>query len=223
MTELPRTIVYVDGFNLYYRALKGTTYKWLDLNALFSAILPSNQIVGIKYYTARVSGRIDPTSPARQQVYLDALSTVPQISIYLGNFIVSKKWAALASNPPDFRPVPATMNIAPMPVVARVLKTEEKGSDVNLGSHLVNDGWKGAYDTACVVSNDTDLVEPIRIVTQELHKAVGVVFPVKRPATSLLRVASFKRILHQGMLAVAQFPNSVAGAGGKVIQKPATW
>ena len=51
-----RTYIYVDGFNMYCGALKGTPYKWLDLMALFKAVLrPQNQILTIKYYTAMVS------------------------------------------------------------------------------------------------------------------------------------------------------------------------
>ena len=51
----PKTIVYIDGFNLYYRALKETVYKWLDLGALFQELLPRNDIIGIKYFTARAN------------------------------------------------------------------------------------------------------------------------------------------------------------------------
>lgn len=59
-----RTIVYIDGFNLYYRALKGTAFKWLDLRALCEAVLPKDcNVETINFYTARISGRIDPTSP----------------------------------------------------------------------------------------------------------------------------------------------------------------
>ena len=55
-----RTIVYVDGFNLYYGALKGTPYRWLDILAMSRKILsPKNQIAGIKYFTARVLSRPD--------------------------------------------------------------------------------------------------------------------------------------------------------------------
>lgn len=70
-----RTYVYVDGFNLYYGALKGTPYKWLDIRALFRAILrPENDILKIRYYTARVSSRPDnPDAPTRQDFYLQAL------------------------------------------------------------------------------------------------------------------------------------------------------
>src|ERR1044072_8377668 len=68
-----RTIIYIDGLNLYYRALKGTRHKWLDLEALSYASLPPNlSIAQINYYTTRVSGRIDPNGPKDQHAYLRA-------------------------------------------------------------------------------------------------------------------------------------------------------
>ena len=67
-----RTFVYVDGFNLYYGALKGTPWKWLDLPALFAKVLqPHHDILTVKYFTARVSGTpADPSKPQRQDVNL---------------------------------------------------------------------------------------------------------------------------------------------------------
>jgi hypothetical protein len=87
-----RTIVYIDGFNLYYRALRGTAYKWLDVAELSAAALPaSSRIERVNYYTARVSGRIDPATPARQHAYLRALeSLAPQVAIHYGNFMTTK-------------------------------------------------------------------------------------------------------------------------------------
>jgi hypothetical protein len=91
-----RTFVYVDGFNLYYRCLKGTPYKWLDILRLFRSILrPTNDIVRIRYFTADVSGKRDPGAPDRQRAYLRALSTMPQLTIHKGSFLVSKRWAPL--------------------------------------------------------------------------------------------------------------------------------
>ena len=49
-----RTIVYVDGFNLYYGLLRGTRHKWLDLKDLFEKLLPRNDIALVKYFTARI-------------------------------------------------------------------------------------------------------------------------------------------------------------------------
>lgn len=64
-----RTYVYIDGFNLYYRALKGTPYKWSNLKALFIQPLnPQNKIQAIKYFTALVSGKIDPNQRIRKGV-----------------------------------------------------------------------------------------------------------------------------------------------------------
>ena len=62
-----RTVVYVDGFNLYFGCLKGTQWKWLDLVALFESVLPKKyEIVVVKYFTAKVPGRTDdPSKPER--------------------------------------------------------------------------------------------------------------------------------------------------------------
>ena len=104
--DLPvaRTIVYIDGFNLYYRALRGTPHKWLDIVAVSAAALPAScQIERINYYTAHISGRVDPDAPRRQHAYLRAIETLPNVEIHYGNFIVSKKWSGIVQ-PPDFRP-----------------------------------------------------------------------------------------------------------------------
>ncbi len=85
-----RTIVYVDGFNLYYGALKGTSWKWLDLVALFEKVLQSHhQILAVKYFTARVSGTArDPSKPQRQDVYLRALQRYRrEVAVSFGHFL----------------------------------------------------------------------------------------------------------------------------------------
>ena len=217
-----RTIVYVDGFNLYHRQLeRQPTLRWLNIKALAEQILsPSNIIVEVKYYTARVSGAINPQTPARQQVYLDALATVPEISIFFGRFLASKKWAGLVT-PPEFRPV--TQIPQPWPNVVKVHKTEEKGSDVNLASHLIRDGFTNAYDVAAVISNDSDLVEPLRIITQELKKPVGLITPVSNPNPELVKAASFIKHIHKADLAASQFPDTIPRNPEPPLRKPATW
>ena len=92
------TFVYVDGFNFYYGAMKGTTYKWLDFMALFGRILPPHyDILRIKYFTARVSGLPDdPRKPDRQDAFLKALEAhIPEIEIHYGNFTTHDKWFPL--------------------------------------------------------------------------------------------------------------------------------
>ncbi|HLA80176.1 MAG TPA: NYN domain-containing protein, partial [Thermoleophilia bacterium] len=66
----PKSYVYVDGFNLYYGAVKETPYRWLNIRRLCELLLPSHTIHKIKYFTARVSARRDdPDKPTRQQIY----------------------------------------------------------------------------------------------------------------------------------------------------------
>ena len=117
-----RTYIYVDGFNLYYGSLKGTSWRWLDLVALFQNILqPYHAIVALKYFTAWVSGTPrDPTKPQRQNSYLQALTTYrPQVELFYGHF---------RTHTVPMPRAPATANVQ----LVNVVKTEEKGSDVNL-------------------------------------------------------------------------------------------
>ncbi len=85
--------VYVDGFNLYYSALKKTPYKWLNLLDLVNKLLPKNRVDMIKYFTARISARPeDPDQPTRQQTYFRALQTLPNNRI-LANWGRGIRWA----------------------------------------------------------------------------------------------------------------------------------
>ena len=159
-----RTFVYVDGFNLYYGALEGTPWKWLDLPALFAKVLqPHHDIPTVKYFTARVSGTpADPSKPQRQDVYLRALRRYrPEVEVYFGHFLSHRVRAPLAEPAGDQR-------------TAEVIRTEEKGSDVNLAVHLLNDGWLDAYDCAVVVGNDSDIAEAMRLVRHHHGKRIGL-------------------------------------------------
>ena len=55
MSSTSRTIVYIDGFNFYYGAVKDTPHKWLDFEAFCRLLLPRDDIVKIRYFTARIS------------------------------------------------------------------------------------------------------------------------------------------------------------------------
>ncbi len=209
-----RTYVYVDGFNLYYGALKGTQYKWLDLKALFTAILrPQNEIHKINYYTARVSARPDdPYAPTWQDIYLRALELhIPELSIIEGRFLQKQVTMRLAE------PIAGRQ-------FAKVLKTEEKGSDVNLAVHLVNDGWRNLYDCAVICSNDGDLSEAVRIVRRELRKTILLAVPgdvgKRPPSVELKRWASYTIQIKPKSFAAAQLPNPIPGT---TLHKPAEW
>ena len=208
-----RTFVYVDAFNLYYGCLKGTPYRWLDLERLSRALLPAakHDIQAIKYYTARVGARPnDPDQPTRQQLYLRALATLPLVEIHFGHYLSHAVQMPLAD------PVPGGRRHV------RVIKTEEKGSDVNLATHLVADAYEARYDAAVLVTNDSDLQEPARLVRERLGKVVGVLNPHEHQAVALTRVATFVKRIRTGVLAGSQLPTTLVDSVG-TFTKPASW
>jgi uncharacterized LabA/DUF88 family protein len=123
--------------------------------------------------------------------------------------------------PVRFEP-PCVTPPQPNPKFVYVQKTEEKGSDVNLGVHLVRDACIGAFDNAVVLTNDTDLVEPIRIVTQEMKLNVTVLNPAANPSERLTAVATHARQLYASQIKQCQFPDSFIHKG-KTIIKPNDW
>lgn len=215
-----RTVVYVDGFNLYYRALRKTKHKWLNLQALCEAALPKScNIISINYYTARVSGGRNPSSPRDQNAYLKALATLGNLHIHFGNFQVTNTWMPLVRPCQFWPPGPAPF---PAPDAVCVVKTEEKGSDVNLGAHLVRDAFAGTFEHAVIVTNDTDLKEPLRLVVQEAGLPATLLTPTDNPAVTLRNLATDIRHLRP-YLGVSQFPDPVIGRDGKPIAKPVDW
>jgi uncharacterized LabA/DUF88 family protein len=204
--------VYIDGFNLYYGALKGTPYRWLDVQKLIQSMMPSDQIHKIKYFTALVTARPnDPDQPVRQQTYLRALSTIPNLSITYGRFQMRQVRMPLV-NPTNGRE-------------ALVYRTDEKGSDVNLASHLLHDGHKKDYELAVVVSNDSDLAEPIRLVSKELGLPVGLLNPQiksERQSVDLRKVATFIKTITKKHLQNSLFPDTLSDSNGTFF-KPKHW
>lgn len=195
-----KTYLYVDGFNLYYGAVRHTPYKWLNIRLVCERIFPRNTVAQIRYFTAIVNGTPeDPGKPQRQQTFIRALETLEGFSVHYGSFLSNKVWMPRANRRPGQR-----RNV-------EVIKTEEKGSDVNLASLLLADGFRAEYEVAVVLSNDSDLMQPIEIVTRELGLPVGLLNPHERFSVELARVATFKRKIREGVLRDSQFPDVVCG------------
>jgi hypothetical protein len=152
----------------------------------------------------------DSRKPQRQQAYLRALGTLPLVSIHLGHFLTSKVRMALA-NP-----------TAKGPRTIEVIKTEEKGSDVNLATYLLLDGFRRDYEVAAVISNDSDLKEPIALTQTVLGLPVGVVNPHPPQRRSRALQAAFFKQLRPSVLAACQLPPVLRDRTGQ-IHKPQTW
>jgi hypothetical protein len=179
---------------------------------LCERILPRNGIIRIRYFTAIVNGTPDdPGKPQRQQTFIRALETLDGLSVHYGSFLSNVVRMPRARRHPG-----QSRNV-------EVIKTEEKGSDVNLASFLLADGFRSEYEVAVVLSNDSDLALPIQIVTRELHLPVGLLNPHPRFSVELSKVAAFKRRIREGPLRDSQLPATLTDASGKEIRKPVVW
>lgn len=203
------TIVYIDGFNLYFGAVQFTACKWLNVHELCTRILQKHHVIkAIKYFTADVSGSQDPGAPIRQSAYLRALATIPNLEIIKGHFLAHARYAQLAADPK---------------VLVEVMKTEEKGSDVNLATAMLVDGFTNKYDCAVVISNDSDLAMPLDVVRNLFGKRIGVINPREsRISKQLQKHAHFVAKVRQGVLKDSQFPENMTDGNGSFTM-PIEW
>jgi uncharacterized LabA/DUF88 family protein len=212
----PQTRVYIDGFNFYYAAFRRSSfadYKWLDLVGFCEKALPRNDIELVRFFTARLDpsrGRAGQRS--RQDVYLNALTMLPRLTIHFGEFVEHAKRQRFVHPP------------AGGPRAAEVWVPEEKGSDVNLASYLLLDAFRGAFDVAVVISNDADLLEPVRMVREELGRTVGVLRVEGGQRRCIFSGrADFIRTVRRGHFAAAQLPQELTDSHGRRIVKPREW
>jgi uncharacterized LabA/DUF88 family protein len=207
------TNVYVDGFNLYYRALKDTPFRWLDLRKLSQSLFPDDAIHKICYFIARLDARPgNPGQEQRQLIYLRALNTLPGFEVYYGTFRSGVKRRPLAEP------------ISGLPNSVLVRDSEEKGSDVNLATRLLVDGFNGAYEQAVVVSNDADFTGAMQYVRNELGLKVTLVNPDRRRSSpkNLSNAATYIKRLWKSHLRRSQFPDMLEDEVG-MIRKPLGW
>ena len=145
--------VYIDGFNFYHGAVKRTQFKWLDLRAVCQKLFPQHNIDLIRYFTARVIAfDHDPQAPARQDVYIRALRTLPNFEIHDDGWFASRR-TLLPQYPLAYIPEGVTPPARP-PQLVQVLKLEEKRTDVDIASVLLLDCFRNVFNDAVVISND---------------------------------------------------------------------
>lgn len=206
-----RTIVYVDGFNLYHGALRHTPYKWLNVHALAKSLIDDGKaITKIKYFTARVSPRAnDPDQPFRQHLYLRALGTINAQVVY-GRYLSHVVKMFKANQVPGADPF------------VEVVKTEEKGTDVNIASHMIVDAADNLMDCAVLISGDSDLTTPVKICKNKYGKCVGVLNPQRQKCRTLEKEATFYKHIREVSLASCQFATVLSDAMGS-FHKPTRW
>ncbi len=215
-----RTRVYVDGFNLFYAALSGTHYKWLDLFALFQDhVLDVGSVVEqVHYYTApiKASAADDKQAPIRQQRYLRALHAYRPDRITICEGFIQRTTPALRLA----EPLPGVATAA----AVKVWQFTEKQTDVNLAADLISDAWRGRMEQAVVCSNDSDLAGALAAARRD-HPAlrIGLVAPVgdvRYVSADLKRHAHWHKTLSPVHLAAAQLPDKIPGTP---LTRPAGW
>lgn len=241
-----RVGIYIDGFNLYYGGKshfpQSTGWKWLDLRALSEryAGWQGSTVTRIVYCTARVNDPDDPDQIQRQNVYLSALAAHQSVDhVEEGYYASWAKESVMSAQPPGTRApsvltdqdhdfswstgLPLRRNSAGT-MFATVRKREEKGSDVNVATHLLNDVLTGSVDAAITITNDSDLALPLRIARQ--HVPVGVINPQKsKPLAGALKGTAadgvgrhwWRRLVSKDLLD-CQLPEKVGS-----ISKPPSW
>ena len=205
-----RSIVYIDGFNLYYGALRGGPDKWLDLQRYFSRLRPDDDLQQVRYFTARIVG----PSSSNQEAYLRALETLPLVTTYLGKFktkrVVCRATACTFQGDRRF-PTP-----------------EEKRTDVNIAITMLDDAYQNNCDRLVVVSGDSDLVPAVNMVKSRFPEKEVVVYvpsrsPIRGAAVELRSAADKDRGLPLALLGRSQLPPQVSDGMGGWISKPPSW
>ena len=212
-----RVIAYIDGFNLYFglRDSQFRRFYWLDVSVLASKLLKPNQILqSTKYFTARIAGpKGNDTSRhaqqltekrKRQTVYLDALSTRNNLTIFEGNYLAKKRKCRKCN--------------------AHWTIHEEKMTDVNIATELLVDAFQDKFDTALLISADSDLVSPVRSICELFpNKRVVVAFPPKRQSAQLKKVASSCFTIGRSKLVKSQLPQNITLSNGHILNRPTSW
>ncbi len=205
-----RASVYIDGFNFYYGALRGSPHKWLNLERFCQLLRPADDLQAINYFTARVKGpsRVD------QDAYLQALTTLPLVRIIEGRF----KTKEVMCRVPGCTWKGHRHFQAP----------EEKETDVNIALQMLRDGYEDRCDLFVLVSGDSDLVPALNMVKSVFpQKRVFVYVPSRNPlrgaAVQLRSAADKDRTLPLNLLRLAQFPSRVPVPPGPEVVKPSDW
>ena len=206
--QMARIIAYVDGFNLYYglRSQGWRRLYWLDVHRLAENLLkPGQRLLGVHYFTTRIRSRPgDEDTRRRQGTYLEALKTLPGVRLHYGHYLAKTRRCPRCQ---------ATWETF-----------EEKMTDVNIAVELLGGAQDDAFDTAILVSGDSDLTRPVQAVqTRYPIKRVVVAFPPNRTSSQLRDAASAGFVIGRKKLLDSQLPDRLIQRDGHVLTRPQEW
>lgn len=216
---MKRTAAYIDGCNLYYGLLKGSSCKWLDPVRLVSSLpRDDHEILSVKYFTSPI--RTYPHDAAaldRQKVYLQALSTLPEVEVIHGFY--RKDSALMPVYEEECRGCPTARD-----GLIRVVKLEEMRTDVNIASAMLLDAFNDGADVFVLVSGDTDFIAPVSIIRKDFKKTV-IVFNPRQSRSGLKDYASYHREIPRSLPGQCQLPERIPYGrhGDRFINRTEAW
>ena len=201
-TAKARCITYIDGFNLYFglREKGWQKYMWLDLTKFSESLLLKNQIlVETKYFTSRVSGNIG--KQRRQNAYLDALGTLQGLTIFYGQYQSDRKQCQSCG--------------------AYYQNPQEKKTDVNIASEMLCDAFHDRFDTAILVSADSDLTAPLEAIKKFFpQKSEIVAYPPRRFSVTLQQAATASYHMGEHKFRGNTLPPKITLKSGFILECP---
>ena len=203
---MKRVIAYIDGFNLYFglRDKGWRKYYWLDLCALSSSMLKGAQTLeAVHYFTARIHASEDSSGAQRQKEYLEALQTLAKLHIQFGHYLEKPRRCTCGRQWTSY---------------------EEKMTDVNIASQMIVDAFDNRFDTALLISADSDLTTPVNIIrTRFPEKNVIIALPPKRRSHKLVQAASGSFVINETAFRRSQLPELITKPDGYTLHRPEHW
>jgi hypothetical protein len=212
-----KTIVYIDGFNFYYGikrmyhsektpydSCKWRESLWLDLVKFSeSLLLDSQELVMVKYFTARV-GAYQKEKSKRQNAYLDVLKTLGRIRIIEGEFKLYEETCQVCD--------------------AVYKSPKEKQTDVNLATELLTDAIDNNFEIAVLITSDSDYKSPVQYIKKKYpNKRLDVQFLESNYCYELAKLAYRTFIINRDQLISHQLPEVVTLKNGYQVYRPETW
>lgn len=202
-----RVVFYIDGFNLYFglKEIGWRKYYWLNLEEMCRRLIrPHQEIIRIQYFTALLN-QANEDKRLRQKVYLEALETLPLVGIYYGTYLSSPQTCFKCGY--------------------TFMRHSEKKSDVNIAVKMITDGLDDLYDSAILISADSDLTPSIEAIKKYFPtKRVILFFPPKRSSLSLEKIChTYAGVLNKTTISKSQFPETIISKTGFPLTRPDHW
>ena len=201
---MERVLGFVDGFNLYF-GLREAGYQrflWLDVSRMVANLCkPRQTCLGVNYFTARING--PGPKHDRQKALLEAYETLADCKVHFGVYQSNSVTCASCG--------------------VRRTQSSEKMTDVNIAVEMLSAAALNQFDTALLVSADSDLAPAVQKTIQLFKKRVVVAFPPKRSSYRLSTLASGYFYISRSHLAKSQLPETVTRPDGFALQRPSSW